>query len=268
MNNSTNIIAPFDSVARQYDNEFDELWITQHLRARIWKESLEQFKPGASIVELNCGTGTDAIYFARNGLRVTAFDASSEMIAAAQKKSEQYHLPSSVISFYQRRTEDISSFIGEQYDGLFSNFGGLNCVPSLSSVIQSWKHLLKPGSYVILCFLNKFCLWEILSFLLRGNTTAAFRRFHNNGVSAQLGETSVHVWYYSPAEIVSILAPYFSIEKIWGINIFSPNSNSRFMIKEYPRLTRFLLHVDETLDALPPLCGMGDHFVIMAKLKP
>jgi len=43
-------------------------------------------EPGRELVELGCGNGRDAVYFAGLGLRVTAFDLSEEAIAGLQSK--------------------------------------------------------------------------------------------------------------------------------------------------------------------------------------
>lgn len=42
--------------------------------------------PGKQLVELGCGNGRDAVYFAREGLQVTAFDLSQEAIADLQSR--------------------------------------------------------------------------------------------------------------------------------------------------------------------------------------
>ena len=48
------------------------------------------------------------------------------------------------------------------YDHIFSNFAGLNCTDELNKVLDSFNCLLKPGGFVTLVILPKFCLWEFL----------------------------------------------------------------------------------------------------------
>lgn len=74
-----------------------------------------QVKPGETLVDLGCGNGRDAIYFARHGLEVTAIDLSKEAITALQSRnllntcfqhgdvaSPSFHQPGSYHNAYSR----------------------------------------------------------------------------------------------------------------------------------------------------------------------
>lgn len=75
----------------------------------------EQVKPGEKLVDLGCGNGRDAIYFAERGLEVTAIDLSKEAITTLQNKnlpnicfqcgdvaSPAFHKPDSYHNAYSR----------------------------------------------------------------------------------------------------------------------------------------------------------------------
>ena len=47
----------------------------------------EVFPPGARILEINCGTGNDAVFLARSGMHVTATDISPMMIEETKRKA-------------------------------------------------------------------------------------------------------------------------------------------------------------------------------------
>jgi len=138
--------SPFDEVAHEYDKEFDENWVTQHIRSVIWKELLFRFHAGEHILELNCGTGTDALFLASHGLHVTGLDASSKMLEVARRKVEDSIVPTS-LTFLNIRNEDLHELNGKQFDGALSNFGGLNCNEDLPSVISSVASLVKPEKF-------------------------------------------------------------------------------------------------------------------------
>lgn len=72
-------------------------------------------KPGEALVDLGCGNGRDSIYFAGQGLDVTAIDLSGEAIAALQSRnvpnacfqhgdvaSPDFHQPGSYHNAYSR----------------------------------------------------------------------------------------------------------------------------------------------------------------------
>src|SRR4051812_39356643 len=80
--------APFDAEATTYDAAFTETIVGKLQRARVW-QYLDQCMPALplNVLEINCGTGTDAYHLASKGNRVTATDASAAMIKQALSKA-------------------------------------------------------------------------------------------------------------------------------------------------------------------------------------
>lgn len=78
-------IPAFDPAAHEYDAEFTDQLLGQWLRECVWKHT--PFTAPMHILELGCGTGEDARYFAEMGISVLATDASGEMIAVAKTKN-------------------------------------------------------------------------------------------------------------------------------------------------------------------------------------
>ena len=69
---------------------FDALYsgntIVQYKRERVRTHVLSSLPPESHILELNCGTGEDAIFFAGMGHRVHATDLSGGMLEQLAKK--------------------------------------------------------------------------------------------------------------------------------------------------------------------------------------
>ncbi len=260
-----NSISSFDSIAESYDKEFEDNLVTKSIRPVITESFIKYFRAGQHILELNCGTGTDALMLAEKEIHVTAIDSSEKMIQQAKLKAHKRAIRS--VDFRVMDFENIETLGENKFDGAFSNFGGLNCSRSLSDVLENLSKLLKPQSPLIVCLLNKLCLWEIGSFLLRGNVRTAFRRLHSDGTDAKLSASSIRVWYYSPYEFAKILSPWFTVKEIYGINILSPLPNSHSFVSKFPRLSLRLLNVDEKIRRLVPFYMLGDHFVIEARRK-
>ena len=63
---------------------FDEIYntdiIIQYKRDRVRQHILKHIKESASMLELNCGTGEDALFFAGKGFSVHATDISEGML--------------------------------------------------------------------------------------------------------------------------------------------------------------------------------------------
>src|SRR6185436_3926462 len=83
----------FDGAACAYDEEFTNTPIGRLQRSRVQhflKRSLH--KNSLSILEINCGTGEDAIWLTKNGHEVVATDASEKMIDVVKRKIEEQRL--------------------------------------------------------------------------------------------------------------------------------------------------------------------------------
>ena len=78
--------APFDAVADEYDARFTNSLIGRAQRESVWREMDRLFRPGQRVLEINCGTGVDALHLAARGIQVVACDASPEMIAVARRR--------------------------------------------------------------------------------------------------------------------------------------------------------------------------------------
>ncbi|MEZ4768408.1 MAG: methyltransferase domain-containing protein [Caldilineales bacterium] len=83
----TNGAHPFDAAAGSYDAEFTGTQLARWLRETVWSVLGETFAPGDRVLELGCGTGEDAVWLAQRGVHVTATDASTAMLDAAQRKA-------------------------------------------------------------------------------------------------------------------------------------------------------------------------------------
>ena len=82
-------IAAFDDLAASYDDTFTESVIGRLLRAAVWRRLDAQFRAGDRVLELNCGTGADAIHLAHTGVRVLATDVSEAMLDVTRRKVAQ-----------------------------------------------------------------------------------------------------------------------------------------------------------------------------------
>ncbi|MBM4166219.1 MAG: class I SAM-dependent methyltransferase [Ignavibacteria bacterium] len=258
--------SPFDSYAQNYDAHFENNIVKNRIRPVIYETALRYFQQGNTILELNCGTGTDAIFFAQNGINVVATDVSEEMIRVASEKVQQENLSDKII-LKQCYIENISTITNEKFEGIFSNFGGINCVMNLETVAKDISELLKPNGIFIVNAMNKFCLWETLSFLARLNFSSAFRRMKRNGIRANIEGSSVLVKYYFADEFTKIFSPYFNCVEVFGLNFLSPTPNSQNFYTRFPKLSEMLLNIENERRYTYPLYNFSDHVVLVLKKR-
>ncbi|MBC7872860.1 MAG: class I SAM-dependent methyltransferase, partial [Ferruginibacter sp.] len=222
---------------------------------------------GSAILELNAGTGEDAVYFATQGHRVHATDIAPGMQEVFINKIKEKNL-GKLVSF------ELCSFtkldhLQQQgsYDLIFSNFAGLNCTGDLSKVLQSFDRLLKPGGTVTLVILPKFCLWEFL-LLFKGKCKTAFRRFTGSkGSAARIDEAYFRCWYYNPSFIRRHLKNSFKVVALEGLCTLVPPSYLEFFADKHPRLYRFLEKKENKWKSTWPWNVIGDYYIITLQKK-
>lgn len=254
-------VAPFDVLADTYDEIFTRSLIGQAQRAQVWRVLEQAFSREQRVLEINCGTGEDALSLARRGVAVLACDSSPKMIGVAQSRKAAEARNTS-IEFRVLPTEHLTQLRREQFDGMFSNFGGLNCVEDIGAVAAELAKLLKPSAPVILCLANQFCAWEMVWYGLQGNWEKAFRRLGRAGVVANLGSARVHVWYPTVRELVRAFTPWFRLKSYRGVGICVPPSYLEHWVRRHSSLLRACEKVDGAIARWPVFRGVGDHVLL------
>jgi len=252
--------AAFDKAAPTYDDEFEHLPATRRLRRSVWEIYYKYFHPGDTLLELNCGTGTDAIELASNGMHIVATDASAEMVAVTRRKIQGTALHA-MITPMQLPFQRLRELAHQRFDGAYSNFGGLNCTGRLELVATDLAALVKPGKYVVVCLLSDFSLWETAAFLMRGKWKKAFRRREPLGVLADVKGEKVWVRYYAPETVKKMFSPFFVLVEMKGLNIFSPPPSSQLTHRILGRGVRVLEALDAALPKNSRIQAWGDHVV-------
>ena len=249
--------AYWDLIADDYDRNFPETVIGKVQRDAVWHELDRNFRPGMRILELNCGTGIDAVHLGQLGVHVLACDFSSKMIDAARRRSSAAGLDE-VADFRVLDTEKIETLIDEgPFDGAFSNFSGLNCVRDISGVADSLARLLKPNAQVLLCMVGRFSPWEMAWRLAQGEPRLALRSFRRRP-TAGAGQGEVLVHYPSVRDMTRMFAAKFRIQSWKGIGIAVPPSCLDRIAGSFPKTVHGLAKLDRYLSRVPIFRSMGD----------
>jgi ubiquinone/menaquinone biosynthesis C-methylase UbiE len=250
---------PFDCIAPKYDRIFTNSAIGIAQRMQVTRQLHRTFHPGDHILELNCGTGEDAIGLASRGIRISAFDSSPKMVEIAERRLVT-KTPLKNVTFRVLRNEQLGLLNGV-FDGAFSNFSGMNCLREWTIVASQLSRLVKPGGHFLLCMMGRACLWEMLVFLLRGNARAAFRR--NSGcVSTHIDECPMDLFYKSVCEAQFAFTPHFTLSRWRGIGVFVPPSYCEPFAGPRRRLLAALAALDRWLSHLPCIRSLGDHLLL------
>jgi ubiquinone/menaquinone biosynthesis C-methylase UbiE len=257
----------FDRQAAVFDEIYSGNTIIQYKRRRV-REHVQQFlNPGGRILELNAGTGEDAIYFAEQGHWIHATDISAEMQSKLAEKVRLHKLEGKV-------THELCSFtnlsnLNKQglYDLIFSNFAGLNCTDQLDKVLRWLKPLLKDNGVITLVLLSKFCLWET-ALVFKGKFKTAFRRFFSSGGrKAHIEGEYFLCWYYNPSYVKQILKTDFEVLSVEGLCTLVPPSYIENFAEKHPRMFKKLVILEERTKTKWPWNSIGDYYIISLRKK-
>ncbi len=108
---------------------------------------MEQFtsliKPGSVILDLGCGPGRDAAWFAAKGYKLTLFDLSTELLAIAKNR-----VPGATI--IQGDMTELS-FAGESFDGIWANASLLHLTKQEMRKVLAKLFLILRENGVLFC---------------------------------------------------------------------------------------------------------------------
>jgi ubiquinone/menaquinone biosynthesis C-methylase UbiE len=253
--------AAFDGIAQDYDQIFTDSLIGRAQRGAVWNVLTRTFRKNDKVLELNCGTGEDAIYLAGNGISVVALDASRQMIARAEQRL-QHNSPETPVIFRELPTERIDELHPETlFDGAFSNFSGLNCIADLGAVASSLARLVKQDGRLVLCFSTRFCLIEILYYISVGQWGKALRRCKGY-TDVTINGTKFTVYYPTLRRIRQSFAPDFRHYSCTGIGVTVPPSYLETWARQHPRLFLSLRRLEKLFATVPILRSTGDHVLL------
>ena len=249
----------FDSSAADYDrHEANPIrrWVRSFMRERLGTH----FQSGDTVLELNCGTGDDALFLARRGVRVRAVDASAGMIAVLRGKVERAGL-GGLIESSVLANEDLSSLRGNRYDGAFSNFG-LNYVSDAATVAEDLRPLVKPAGTFSCALASRYCVLEMAALVARGELREAFRRLAFRPERRFANGTHVPVHYPRAGVLVEAFAGAFEVEAIHGLGVLIPPPYLSGFYTRHSTLFRVMHAFENRIRSRFPFSRLGDGLLL------
>lgn len=255
----------FDIAAQAYDQVFTHSNIGTLQRNQVYKNLRKHVLDSKklNLLEINCGTGEDALWFAHQGHKVLAMDASQEMISAAKRKKD-----SQQVEFQQMKIQELNQLETEgSFDLIFSNFGGLNCLnkDEFSEFLKQSKRLLNRDGKLVLVIMPKNCIWDNFYLFLKGKWNHLGRRNSSEIVSVNVNGQQVNTWYYNPKEVLNLGKETFKTITQKPIGFFVPPSYMESFFKNKKVLLSCLGWLDNCATRLSFLSSFSDHYIIHLK---
>ncbi len=254
----------FSSQSAVFDSITDSNPLEVIYREIIRTHVLQFISPGQQMLELNCGTGLDALFFASQGLKIHATDNSEGMLEQLKRKILLQHIENITIEKCSFNALELKKNPVTQFDHLFSNYGGLNCAEDITSVIKQADAYLKPGGMAHFVFIAPVCLWEWAT-LFKGKYKFAFRRLTKKGVKSHLEGHYFDTYYYSPNTIKKAFGHRYELVQLRSLGCFMPPTFNDYFPAKYPKLFNVLKTMELAVNTKWPFNRIGDLFIISVK---
>jgi SAM-dependent methyltransferase len=249
--------AAFDPLADGYDQQFVASPVGGRMRRAVWARCAECFAPGERILEMNCGTGEDALWLAQAGMSVVATDISPAMLEVAERKAAARGLHGR-IKYQQLAWEELDGLPDANFDGVLSNFGGLNCIADLSGAAKALARQVRPGVRVLLCIMGPCVPWEWAWYLGHGQPRKAFRRLRPAGSTWR----GITIRYPSIAKVRHAFAPAFRTLRTGAIGALLPPPYADGFFARREGILERLDRLERRFESLWPLPQLADHYLL------
>lgn len=220
-------------------------------------------RPGFRVLEIGCGTGVDTEFLAKLGARVIACDPSDEMLSRTKRRLANAGVGDRA-GILSCGLQDLPHFLdaldhSEGFDAVVSNFGALNCAPSLDALGVIGRRHLRAGGALAIGLMGRTCLWETLYFTAHGDRVRAARRRASN-VALPVAGIDVPTFYHRTSDVAAALGDGFSRAAEIGVGVMVPPPylESRWQ-QVPPAVRRVAAGIDRLAGSWPIVNHLGDH---------
>jgi SAM-dependent methyltransferase len=201
-----------------------------------------------------------------------ATDVSEAMLASTRRRIGE-HGADDLVEVHRLDMEDVGrpgwraalGTVGDHpFDGAFSDFGAIDCVPDRRRLARGLGELVQPGGRLIVVTMPPVCPWEIGWHVLHGDPRTARRRWRSGALADTGGSRPIRVWYPSVRTIVHELAPWFRVVRRAGVGTLLPPTELAPAMERHPRVLALLQKLDAWAAMIPASAWAADHAIVEA----
>jgi SAM-dependent methyltransferase len=259
-------VIAFDAVAADYDRHEADNPIMLLMRGRSLSVLESTFVKSSRLLDVGCGTGTEAIWLSRRGRTVLGVDSSPQMLEILVRRAADAEVNVSTRLLRASDLLTLADEIGEgSFDGAYSSFGALNTESSLETPLVALSRLVRPGGRIVLGVMNRWCIAEIALLALGGRAKQALRRTRSS-LRVGVGSNVVEVRYPSWRHLRHALTPNFRIVSLQALPLLLlPYAWPSF--SAHPGLYKAVSALDGLLARRRPFAWLGDHLLVVAERR-
>lgn len=247
------VASAFDAVAPCYDTEFGRNPIGLYFRHVVQEKARAAFPKGARVLDLGCGTGEDALFLGSLGFEVHAVDLAPGMIERARAKAAERGVGEARVRFEVLAAEDVDRIDGP-FDGVFSNFGALNCVdlPRLAGALAG---PLRRGAPAVFSVIGPRPLPGLLEQALTGRRARSPEPLGVAGGPVPFRALSLR-------DLREGLGPSFAWSGVAALGTLVPAPAHEAWARRNPIAFGLLAGMERLVRGWPVLRGLGDHLLV------
>lgn len=247
----------FDAMANDYDVTFTDTDLGRRFRAVVWRRLDEQIVAGQRVLELNCGTGADAVHLAERGVCVVATDLSPAMVDATTAKANELGV-GHLVQARQLAIEDVGTLVDQgPFSAIISDFGGMNCVADIGAIGADLAAPLASGGTAFLCVMGPVVPWEWAWYLAHGQPLKAIRRLRRRA-----RWRGITIRYPSASSVRRALSPWFEPVATTAIGALVPPPYAQSWATRHGRFVDRLERWERRLETRRVTVAMADHYLL------
>ena len=255
----------FDGVAPAYDRANARNSVLCAMRQRVIDTIAAHTPAGGRILDLGCGPGADEETLVGAGYSVTAIDWSAAMVDETRKRLARAGFGGRV-ELHHLGIQELDRLPAGSFDTVCSNFGPLNCVPSLPVAVALIADRVRPGGRFIASVIGRICPWEIALYAGRADWTRLKVRFARHAAPVPLNGHTVWTRYYTPGAFARVAAVSgFELVSFRGLGVFGPPPYMDSFAARHPALVARLQQLEDLAGGWPGVRSLGDHFLIVLR---
>lgn len=258
--------ALFDEIAPGYDAGFERNVVGRYMRRRLWGRLSRLVSSGQDIADLGCGTGSDAVYLARLGCRVTCVDCSRTMLSQLSIKALESGMTAALRIRHVDFTSDSFQLGRDLFDGILISFGSLNYAEDPVSLFRILATALRPHGWCAIMSLNPLAPWDILSYSVNRRPAWAINRIRSRQALEAVRQYTVPMYYYSRGAILRCgRAAGLHHETSESLGCFVPPAYLASTIFTSTPIFRCLSVIEKAMCHLPVFRSIGDFVLVILR---
>lgn len=254
------VVEAFDSAAEEYDFTISQNFINRWIRQKSITELLKLTNQEDILLEIGCGTGTEAVAVAGEVSEIIATDISEQMIRILEMKVSAKGLKGRIVPFKVRASEisKVASVLGDRKVGVAYSFNGaLNCEPELERFPSELSKIMREGAFFVCSVRNTLCLSEaVLHGLALQFAKMAPRK--KQPLMVSVGGRDIPSMYYSASEFVRLFSSHFELRRLIGLPAILPPAYLSDRYVRVRNIVGFVERIENVISSRFPFNRFGD----------